>query len=121
VTVLLELKARFDEENNIHWGKRLERAGAHVIYGMTGLKTHSKITLVVRAEDRGIRRYVHLSTGNYNDVTANIYTDHGLFTANEAVGSDASDFSTCSPAFRSRPCSTNSSPRHGTCGCAFSR
>ena len=92
VTVLLELKARFDEENNIHWGKRLERAGAHVIYGMAGLKTHSKITLVVRAEDRGIRRYVHLSTGNYNDVTANIYTDHGLFTASEAFGSDASDF-----------------------------
>lgn len=92
VTVLLELKARFDEENNIHWGKRLERAGAHVIYGMAGLKTHSKITLVVRAEDRGIRRYVHLATGNYNDVTANIYTDHGLFTANEAFGSDASDF-----------------------------
>jgi len=92
VTVLLELKARFDEENNIHWGKRLERAGAHVIYGMAGLKTHSKITLVVRAEDRGIRRYVHLATGNYNDVTANIYTDHGLFTANEAIGSDASDF-----------------------------
>lgn len=92
VTVLLELKARFDEENNIHWGKRLERAGAHVIYGMAGLKTHSKITLVVRAEDRGIRRYVHLATGNYNDVTANIYTDHGLFTANEDFGSDASDF-----------------------------
>jgi polyphosphate kinase len=92
VTVLLELKARFDEENNIHWGKRLERAGAHVIYGMAGLKTHSKITLVVRAEDRGIRRYVHLATGNYNDVTANIYTDHGIFTVNEAIGSDASDF-----------------------------
>ncbi len=92
VTVLLELKARFDEENNIHWGKRLERAGAHVIYGMAGLKPHSKITLVVRAEDRGIRRYVHLATGNYNDVTANIYTDHGLFTASEPIGSDASDF-----------------------------
>jgi polyphosphate kinase len=92
VTVLLELKARFDEENNIIWGRRLERAGAHVIYGMAGLKTHSKITLVVRAESRGIRRYVHLGTGNYNDVTANIYTDHGLFTANAAIGSDASDF-----------------------------
>lgn len=92
VTVLLELKARFDEENNIHWGKRLERAGAHVIYGMPGLKTHSKITLVVRAEENGIRRYVHLATGNYNDVTANIYTDHGLFTASEPFGSDASDF-----------------------------
>lgn len=92
VTVLLELKARFDEENNIHWGRRLERAGAHVIYGMAGLKTHSKITLVVRAESGGIRRYVHLATGNYNDVTANIYTDHALFTANPQFGADASAF-----------------------------
>lgn len=92
VTVLLELKARFDEENNIHWGRRLERAGAHVIYGMAGLKTHSKITLVVRKEDAGIRRYIHLATGNYNDVTAKIYTDHGLFTANDRIGSDASAF-----------------------------
>ena len=92
VTVLLELKARFDEENNIHWGRRLERAGAHVIYGMAGLKTHSKITLVVRSEPGGIRRYVHLATGNYNDVTAKIYTDHGLFTCDEAIGSDASAF-----------------------------
>lgn len=92
VTALLELKARFDEENNIHWGRRLERAGAHVIYGMAGLKTHSKITLVVRAEEEGVRRYVHLATGNYNDVTANIYTDHGLFTANERIGDDASAF-----------------------------
>jgi polyphosphate kinase len=92
VTALLELKARFDEENNIHWGRRLERAGAHVIYGMAGLKTHSKITLVVRSEDEGVRRYVHLATGNYNDVTANIYTDHGMFTANERIGDDASAF-----------------------------
>jgi polyphosphate kinase len=92
VTVLLELKARFDEENNIHWGKRLERAGAHVIYGMAGLKTHSKITLVVRREQGGVRRYVHLGTGNYNDVTAKIYTDHGLFTANDQIGADASAF-----------------------------
>ena len=92
VTVLLELKARFDEENNIHWGRRLEKAGAHVIYGVAHLKTHSKITLIVRAEENGIRRYVHLATGNYNDVTARIYTDHGLFTCDEAIGRDASAF-----------------------------
>jgi polyphosphate kinase len=92
VTALMELKARFDEENNIHWGKRLEQAGAHVIYGMLGFKTHSKITLVVRNEADGIRRYVHLSTGNYNEVTARIYTDHGLFTANDIICKDASAF-----------------------------
>lgn len=92
VTVLLELKARFDEENNIHWGRRLEKAGAHVIYGVAHLKTHSKITLIVRAEQHGIRRYVHLATGNYNDVTARIYTDHSLFTCDEAIGRDASAF-----------------------------
>lgn len=92
VTVLLELQARFDEENNIHWGRQLERAGAHVIYGMAGLKTHSKITLVVRSEEDGIRRYVHLATGNYNDVTANIYTDHGLFTCDPMIGDDATAF-----------------------------
>ncbi len=92
VTVLLELKARFDEENNIHWGRRLEKAGAHVIYGVAHLKTHSKITLVVRAEANGIRRYVHLATGNYNDVTARIYTDHSLFTCDDAIGRDASAF-----------------------------
>ncbi|MGI6172849.1 MAG: RNA degradosome polyphosphate kinase [Christensenellales bacterium] len=92
VTVLLELKARFDEENNIHWGRRLERAGAHVIYGMAGLKTHSKITLIVRKEEAGIRRYVHLGTGNYNDVTARIYTDHGLLTCNAQIGEDATNF-----------------------------
>ena len=90
VTVLLELKARFDEENNIHWGRRLERVGAHVIYGMPKLKTHSKIALVVRKEEDGIRRYLHLGTGNYNDVTAKIYTDVGLFTCNSQYGADAS-------------------------------
>ncbi len=89
VTVLVELKARFDEENNIIWAKRLEQAGAHVIYGLVGLKTHSKITLVVRREEDGIRRYVHLATGNYNDATAKFYTDIGLFTAMDAVGEDA--------------------------------
>lgn len=92
VTALLEVKARFDEENNIHWGKRLEQTGAHVIYGLVGLKTHSKITLIVRREQGRIRRYVHLGTGNYNDVTANIYTDHGLMTCREDIGEDASAF-----------------------------
>ncbi|MCQ2515987.1 MAG: RNA degradosome polyphosphate kinase [Saccharofermentans sp.] len=92
VMVLVELKARFDEENNINWAKMLEKAGCHVIYGLVGLKTHSKITLVVRKEEDGIRRYLHLATGNYNDVTANIYTDMGLFTASESFGEDASEF-----------------------------
>lgn len=90
VTVLVELKARFDEENNIIWAKKLEKAGCHVIYGLLGLKTHSKITLVVRKEEEGICRYVHLGTGNYNDSTAKIYTDLGLFTCDEAIGEDAS-------------------------------
>ncbi len=89
VSVLVELKARFDEENNIIWARKLEQAGCHVIYGLKGLKTHSKITLVVRREDDGIRRYVHLGTGNYNDSTAKLYTDMGLFTASELIGEDA--------------------------------
>lgn len=89
VSVLVELKARFDEENNIAWAKMLERAGCHVIYGLVGLKTHSKITLVVRREEDGIRRYVHLGTGNYNDSTAKLYTDMGLLTCSEAIGEDA--------------------------------
>ena len=89
VSVLVELKARFDEENNIVWAKKLEKAGCHVIYGLVGLKTHSKITLVVRREEDGIRRYVHLATGNYNDATAKLYTDLGLFTCSEAIGEDA--------------------------------
>ncbi len=89
VTVLVELKARFDEENNIIWAKKLEKAGCHVIYGLLGLKTHSKITLVVRGEEDGIRRYVHLGTGNYNDSTAKLYTDVGLFTCRETIGEDA--------------------------------
>ncbi len=89
VTVLVELKARFDEENNIGWAKMLEKAGCHVIYGLVGLKTHSKITLVVRGEEDGIRRYVHLGTGNYNDSTARLYTDVGMFTCANAIGEDA--------------------------------
>ncbi|MEI3522077.1 MAG: RNA degradosome polyphosphate kinase [Anaerosacchariphilus sp.] len=89
VSVLVELKARFDEENNIIWAKMLEKAGAHVIYGLVGLKTHSKITLVVRREEDGIRRYVHLGTGNYNDSTAKLYTDIGLLTCSAPIGEDA--------------------------------
>lgn len=90
VTVLVELKARFDEANNIVWAKKLERAGCHVIYGLVGLKIHCKMILVVRKEEDGIRRYVHLGTGNYNDVTARLYTDIGMFTAKESYGSDVS-------------------------------
>ena len=89
VSVLVELKARFNEENNIGWAKMLEKAGCHVIYGLVGLKTHSKITLVVRREEDGIRRYVHLGTGNYNDATAKLYTDTGLLTCKESYGEDA--------------------------------
>lgn len=89
VSVLVELKARFDEENNIVWAKKLEQAGCHVIYGLVGLKTHSKIALVVRREEDGIRRYVHLGTGNYNDSTAKLYTDCGIFTCHGAIGEDA--------------------------------
>ena len=89
VTVLVELKARFDEENNIVWAQKLEKAGCHVIYGLVGLKTHCKIALVVRREEDAITRYVHLGTGNYNDSTAKLYTDCGIFTCNENYGEDA--------------------------------
>jgi polyphosphate kinase len=91
VAVLVELKARFDEESNIGWAKRLEAEGVHVVYGLLGLKTHSKIALVVRKEGDGVRRYVHLATGNYNGVTAQVYTDLGLFTCDEEIGADATD------------------------------
>lgn len=89
VTVLVELKARFDEENNINWARKLEKAGCHVIYGLVGLKTHSKIALIVRKEESGIKRYVHLGTGNYNDITARLYTDTGMLTASDSIGEDA--------------------------------
>ncbi len=92
VMVLLEVKARFDEENNIHWAKRLELAGCHVIYGLVGLKTHSKVTMVVRRENNEIRRYMHFGTGNYNDITARLYTDMGLLTCDEKLGEDSSEF-----------------------------
>ena len=91
VAVLVELKARFDEESNIGWAKMLEREGVHVIYGLLGLKTHSKIALVIRKEGEGIRRYVHLATGNYNAVTAQLYEDLGMFTCDEEIGADATD------------------------------
>ncbi|MDO5033425.1 MAG: polyphosphate kinase 1 [Eubacteriales bacterium] len=92
VVVLVELKARFDEANNIHWARQLERAGCHVLYGLKGLKTHSKITLIVREEEDGLRRYVHVGTGNYNDQTAKIYTDIGIWSCHESLGEDASNF-----------------------------
>ncbi|WP_332690985.1 RNA degradosome polyphosphate kinase [Halalkalibacter lacteus] len=92
VTVLVELKARFDEENNIQWAKKLEKSGVHVIYGITALKTHSKITLIVRHQDDQVQRFVHLGTGNYNDSTAKLYTDIGFLTANDQFGIDATNF-----------------------------
>jgi polyphosphate kinase len=91
VTALIEIKARFDEENNIEWGKRLERAGVHVVYGLLGLKTHAKTTLIVRREGDELRRYVHLATGNYNPATSTVYTDLGLLTADEQIGEDATE------------------------------
>ena len=103
VTVLVELKARFDEENNIQWAKQLEKAGCHVIYGLVGLKTHCKITLIVRMEEEGIQRYVHLSTGNYNDVTARVYTDLSLLTCNKFYGEDASAVFNALSGYSERP------------------
>jgi len=92
VTVVIEVRARFDEENNILWARRLEEAGCHVIYGVVGLKVHGKMALIIRQEEGGIRRYVHMGTGNYNDMTARLYCDMSLFTANEQIGADASNF-----------------------------
>ncbi|RKL68699.1 RNA degradosome polyphosphate kinase [Salipaludibacillus neizhouensis] len=92
VTVLVEIKARFDEQKNIQWAKKLEKAGCHVIYGLTGLKTHSKITLIITKKNEKIQRYVHLGTGNYNDTTAKFYTDMGILTSKESFGEDATNF-----------------------------
>ncbi|OIJ16718.1 RNA degradosome polyphosphate kinase [Anaerobacillus alkalilacustris] len=103
VTVLVELKARFDEENNIQWAKKLEKSGVHVIYGITSLKTHSKITLIVRHSNDQIQRFVHLGTGNYNDSTAKLYTDMGLLTSNEKIGIDATNFFNYLSGFSEKP------------------
>ncbi len=92
VTVIVELTARFDEERNIKWARALEEAGAHVIYGVRGYKTHAKICLIVRRTAQGVRRYVHLGTGNYNERTARLYTDFGLMTASQTFAEDASAF-----------------------------
>ena len=92
VTVLIELQARFDEENNIEWAQRLERSGVHVVYGLIGLKTHCKISLVVRREGETLRRYMHIATGNYNPASSANFTDFGIFTADEAIGEDATEF-----------------------------
>ena len=92
VTVLVEIRARFDEENNITWAKRLEQAGCHIIYGFEGLKTHAKVCMVVRREAGKIKRYVHFSTGNYNDVTARFYTDIGIFTCDQELAEDTTEF-----------------------------
>lgn len=103
VTVLVELKARFDESNNVFWARELEEAGCHVLYGVSELKTHSKITMVIRKEGNKIRRYIHLGTGNYNDTTANIYTDMSIFTANEKIGEDATNFFNYISGYTERP------------------
>lgn len=103
VTVLVELKARFDEENNIQWAKKLEKSGVHVIYGITALKTHSKITLIVRYHKDQIQRFVHLGTGNYNDSTAKLYTDMGLLTCDEKFGVDATNFFNNLSGFSEKP------------------
>lgn len=103
VTVLVELKARFDEENNVQWAKELEKSGCHVIYGMTYLKTHSKITLVVRKRGNRIERFVHLGTGNYNDETAKFYTDMGILTTKQKFGVDATNFFNYLSGFTEKP------------------
>ena len=91
VTAIVEIKARFDEENNIEWANRLVEAGVHVVYGLVKLKTHSKVAFVIRHEDHGLQTYVHVATGNYNPTTSKVYTDLGLLTANAEIGDDATD------------------------------
>ena len=115
VAVLIELQARFDEENNIIWAQRLEDVGVHVSYGVAGLKTHAKVMLVVRREGDFIRRYVHIGTGNYNPKTARLYTDFGILSCDPAIGADLTDSSTCSPVSASRRSTGRSSWPRATC------
>lgn len=121
VTVLMEVKARFDEANNILMARRLEKAGAHVIYGLVGLKTHSKCTLVIRREKDGIRRYVHVATGNYNASTAKLYTDLGILTCNDTFGMDASAFFNLLSGYSDPRCGIPSLWRRSICGSAALR
>jgi polyphosphate kinase len=115
VTALVELKARFDEENNIAWARALEEAGVHVVYGLLGLKTHCKVALVVRREGGGIRRYVHLSTGNYNPSTARLYTDVSYFTCRDGFGADATGNAQMRESIQhGEPCLRVLAPRRGT-------
>ena len=116
VTVMVELKARFDEARNIEWAKNLEQAGVQVIYGVKGLKTHAKICMIVRREPQGIKRYLHFGTGNYNEQTARLYTDVSLMTADEISGPTPVRSSTPSPAIPSRRSSKRSTPPRSDCG-----
>ena len=122
VAVLVELKARFDERNNIKWATRLESAGIHVVYGVENLKTHCKLCLVVRKESDGVRRYAHIGTGNYNGVTSQVYTDFGLFTADAgSARTTCRRCSTRSPAIRSARSTSSCSSRRSDCARASVR
>ena len=121
VAVVVELKARFDEESNIEWARALEREGVHVVYGLLGLKVHSKVILVVRREGDAIRRYCHLATGNYNPATARLYTDLGLFTCDDEIGADATDLFNYLTGYSRKKTFENCWWRRSICGSAWRR
>ncbi|MER3484882.1 MAG: hypothetical protein C4345_01775, partial [Chloroflexota bacterium] len=121
VAVLVELKARFDEENNITWAQQLEQHGVHVAYGVAGLKTHCKATLVVRREPDGLRRYVHLATGNYNATTARLYEDLGLLTARHDIGNDVSELFNVLTGYSQTPIETCGWLQHGSASASSMR